>query len=112
MQGGEIESFGRARVRIAKDCVFYCYVIADIVGDLEQQLSSWDTTANGQGRIRPLRGAYSGQIEVIQWQDLVNDAWMRNRATLHAAGLSRKRLMPAAFGTTRMDVTDEEDPNE
>lgn len=91
MKGGEIETFDRARVRVAPDCVFYCYVVADIVGDLELQLSGWDTTSNGKGRIRQLRGRYNGQIEVIQWQDLVNDAWMRNRATLHAAGLSRKR---------------------
>jgi hypothetical protein len=91
MKGGEIETFDRARVRVASDCVYYCYVVADIVGDLEQQLSSWETTSNGRGRIRSLRGQYSGQIEVIQWQDLVNDAWMRNRATLHAAGLNRKR---------------------
>ncbi len=94
MQGGEIETFDRARVRVANDCIYYCYVVADIVGDLEQQLSAWDTTSNGKGRIRSLRGRYSGQIEVIQWQDLVNDAWMRNRATLHAAGLSRKRATP------------------
>ncbi|MEL0156794.1 hypothetical protein, partial [Sphingopyxis sp.] len=79
-------------IRIAKDCVFYCYVVADIVGDLVLQLSGWETTSNGQGRIRQLKGDYRGQIEVVQWQDLVNDAWMRNHATLHAAGLSRKRL--------------------
>jgi hypothetical protein len=94
LQGGEIESFGRTQVRIAKDCVFHCYVVADIVGDLVLQLSGWDTTSNGQGRIRQLKGAYRGQIEVVQWQDLVNDAWMRNRSTIHAAGLSRKRLTP------------------
>ncbi len=92
LKDGEIESFGRTRVRIAKDCVFHCYVIADIVGDLVLQLSGWDTTSNGQGRIRQLKGDYNGQIEVVQWQDLVNDAWMRNRAPLHAGGLSRKRL--------------------
>lgn len=92
MQGEEIESFGRTRIRIAKDCVFYCYVVADIVGDLVLQLSGWETTSNGQGRIRQLKGDYRGQIEIVQWQDLVNDAWMRNHATLHAAGLSRKRL--------------------
>ena len=99
LKGGEIESFDRARVRVADDCIFYCYVVADILGDLEQQLSSWETTSNGQGRIRQLRGFYRGQIEVIQWQDLINDAWLRNRATLHAAGLSRNRptpLMPKA----------------
>lgn len=92
LQGEEIESFGRTRVRIAKDCIFYCYVVADIVGDLVLQLSGWDTTSNGHGRIRQLKGDYRGQIEVVQWQDLINDAWMRNRATLHAAGLHRKQL--------------------
>ncbi|WP_210205458.1 hypothetical protein [Rhodopseudomonas faecalis] len=91
LRGGELESFDRSRIRVADDCVFYCYVIADIVGDLKQQLSNWETTANGQGRIRPLKNQYRGSIEVIQWQDLVNDAWMRNRATLRAAGLSRSR---------------------
>jgi hypothetical protein len=91
LKGGEVETFDHARVRVAEDCVFHCYVVADIVGDLEQQLSNWETTANGQGRIRPLLNRYQGSIEVIQWQDLVNDAWMRNRATLHAAGLSRSQ---------------------
>jgi hypothetical protein len=91
LKGGEIETFDRARVRIAPDCVFYCYVVADIVGDLELQLSNWETTANGQGRIRALRNQYQGSIEVIQWQDLVNEAWLRNQATLYAAGLSRSK---------------------
>lgn len=99
LKGEEIESFGRTRVRIAKDCVFHCYVVADILGDLVLQLSGWDTTANGQGRLRPLKGEYRGQIEVVQWQDLVNDAWLRNRSTLHAAGLSRKRLTELNSGT-------------
>jgi hypothetical protein len=91
LQGGEIETFDRAGVRVASDCIFHCYVVADIVGDLKQQLSNWETTANGQGRIRPLKNQYRGSIEVIQWQDLVNDAWMRNNSTLRAAGLSRSK---------------------
>lgn len=91
LRGGELESFDRTRIRVAEDCIFHCYVVADIVGDLEQQLSNWETTANGEGRIRPLKNHYRGSIEVIQWQDLVNDAWDRNRATLHAAGLSRSK---------------------
>jgi hypothetical protein len=91
LKGGEIETFDRERVRIADDCIFYCYVVADIVGDLDLQLSAWETTANGQGRIRQLKNQYRGSIEVIQWQDLVNDAWQRNKATLFAAGLSRSK---------------------
>ncbi|WP_354857419.1 ATP-binding protein [Acetobacter fabarum] len=89
LKGNELESFGRKRIRIAPDCVFHCFVVADIVGDLEEQLSSWETTANGEGRIRRLGGNYQGVIEVIQWQDLVNDAWQRNASTLFAAGLKR-----------------------
>lgn len=108
LKGGEIETFDRARVRVADDCVFHCYVVADIRGDLEQQLSGWATTANGQGRLRPLNNAYRGQIEVIQWQDLINDAWMRNRATLTAAGLSRNRPTPLKPNVDAL-VTDDED---
>jgi hypothetical protein len=89
LRGEEIEGFDRERIRIAEDCVFYCYVVADIVGDLKRQLSTWSKTANGQGRIMALQGDVNGSIEVIQWQDLVNDAWARNEATLHAAGLRR-----------------------
>ncbi len=109
LKGGQIESFDRVRVRVADDCIFYCYVIADILGDLEHQLSGWETTSNGKGRIRPLRGAYRGQIEVIQWQDLINDAWLRNRATLHAAGLTRNRPTTMKLKTYPISDIDEAD---
>lgn len=91
LKNGEIESFSRERIRVADDCIFYCYVVADIVGDLVHQLSGWQTTANGEGRIRPLLNAYRGAIEVVQWRDLLNDAWLRNQASITAAGLSRNR---------------------
>lgn len=89
LREGEIEGFGRQRIRIARDCVFYCYVVADIEGDLKRQLSTWSKSANGQGRFMPLQGDVNGSIEVIQWQDLVNDAWARNEATLYAARLRK-----------------------
>ncbi|OKL42909.1 hypothetical protein A3843_16255 [Pseudovibrio exalbescens] len=89
LRGEEIEGFNSERIRISNDCVFYCYVVADIVGDLKDQLSTWPKSANGQGRFMSLSGDVNGSIEVIQWQDLVNDAWARNEATLFAAGLKR-----------------------
>lgn len=89
LREGEIEGFGRQRIRISRDCVFYCYVVADIEGDLKRQLSTWAKSANGQGRFMPLQGDVNGSIEVIQWQDLVNDAWARNEATLYAARLRK-----------------------
>ena len=112
MKEGQIETFDRARVRVADDCIFYCYVIADIEGDLEQQLSSWETTSNGRGRIRPLKNQYRGQIEVIQWQDLVNDAWLRNSATLHAAGLSRKKPTEIVARADAPMAADDDDHND
>jgi hypothetical protein len=91
LKEGEIESFSKHKIRIANDCQFHCYVIADIDGDLEQQLDGWSTVANGQGRVRHLDGSFKGTtIEVIQWIDLVNDAWARNESTLGAAGLRRR----------------------
>ncbi len=86
LAGGEIESFDRERVRVTADCVFYCYIIADIVGDLDVNTSTWRTTANGRGRWTDLQGRFKGSIEIIEWKDLLKDARSRNEAFINAAG--------------------------
>lgn len=91
LKGGQIEDFRRGRVRVADDCIFYCYMIADIVGKLEIQTNGWRTTANGRGRIFELQGKFRGIIEIIEWADLIADARLRNHAFLHAAGLRYDR---------------------
>jgi hypothetical protein len=91
LKNGEIEDFRNARVRIAEDCVFYCYVVADIVGKLDVHTSAWRTTSNGRGRITELQGKFRGIIEVIEWADLISDARLRNHAFVHAAGLRYER---------------------
>ena len=50
LSNGHVESFKRHRVRIAPDCVFYCYVVADIMGYLDIYTSYWKTAADGRGR--------------------------------------------------------------
>jgi hypothetical protein len=87
LKAGQIEDFNNSRVRIADDCVFYCYVVADIVGKLEIHTNGWRTTANGRGRIHELSGKFRGIVEVIEWKDLLADARLRNHAFLNAAGL-------------------------
>lgn len=87
LKAGQIEDFNNSRVRIAEDCVFYCYVVADIVGKLEIHTNGWRTTANGRGRIQELGGKFRGIVEVIEWKDLLADARLRNHAFLNAAGL-------------------------
>jgi hypothetical protein len=91
LKGGQIEDFRQGRVRVADDCIFYCYMIADIVGKLEIQTNGWRTTANGRGRIFELQGKFRGMIEIIEWVDLIADARLRNHAFLHAAGLRYDR---------------------
>lgn len=87
LKNGEIEDFRNSRVRIADDCIFYCYVVADIVGKLEVHTNGWRTTSNGRGRIQELSGRFRGIIEVIEWADLISDACLRNHAFITAAGL-------------------------
>lgn len=91
LQNGEIFDFHGGRVRVADDCVFYCYVIADIVGKLEIHTNGWRTTSNGRGRIQELSGKFRGIIEVIEWADLLGDARSRNHAFVSAAGLRYDR---------------------
>ena len=82
LSAGEIESFGH-RIRVASDCVFSCYVIADIVGSLNILTGHWGTAANGRGRWIPLAGKYRGSIEIIEWPDLLADARARNSAFIN-----------------------------
>lgn len=44
--------------RVADDCIFYCYVVADIVGWLEIYMNGWRTTSNSRGRIQELSGKF------------------------------------------------------
>jgi hypothetical protein len=91
LRSEEIVDYRGARVRVAPDCVYYCYVVADIVGKLEVHTNGWRTTANGRGRMLDLSGKLNGVIEIIEWADLLKDARLRNHAFLHAAGLRYER---------------------
>ncbi len=85
LEKGEIEGLNRQRVRVAPDCVFYCYVVADIVGALDIHTSTWKTTADGRGRWTELSGKFRGSIEVVEWRDLIGDARARNAAFIKLA---------------------------
>lgn len=80
LNNGEIETYNGRRVRLAENCVFYCYVVADIIGDLKNHVATWNKTANGRGRWLNLAGDFRGSIEVIEWSDLIVDARARNAA--------------------------------
>ena len=82
---GEVEGLNRQRVRLASDCVFYCYVVADIVGALDIHTSAWKTTADGRGGWTELSCKFRGSIEIIEWADFINDARARNAAYIQLA---------------------------
>lgn len=85
LKSGNREDFKRDKIRIADDCIFYCYVVADIVGNLDIHTSGWRTTSNGRGRMMELSGKHRGMIEIIEWKDLIVDAKLRNHAFIDAA---------------------------
>lgn len=97
LKSGNIQGFDSERVTISDQCQFHCFVVADIVGDLEDQLSGWAKTPDGEGRYRPIEGDHRGNITVIQWRNLINDAWLRNHASISAAGLKRTEQQISDF---------------
>ncbi|WP_375638194.1 MULTISPECIES: hypothetical protein [unclassified Bartonella] len=80
LKGKSIKTFDNKKIKISEQCVFYCYIIADIEGELKTQTSTWQKTANGRGRTNLLQGDFRGSVEIIEWNDLLQDAKLRNEA--------------------------------
>ena len=88
IKAGDVESFGRRKIRVSNDCRFYCLVIADIEGQLKDgELASWEPIDNGRGRRRELR-IMNTVIDVFEWSEVLRSARDRKRALLSMAGLS------------------------
>lgn len=89
LKGGEIRSpMSQQTIRLSDDVVFHCYVVADLVGDLKADTAGWHRSPNGRGRYDVLKGDFHGTIEVIEWDQLVRDARIRNQNFVEAAGQS------------------------
>lgn len=89
LAGGKVDVKGRP-IQIRQDTVFYCFIIADIVGKLDDWTYSWDRTADGRGRFYQPRSGFKGTIELISWDTLISDAKERNQAFFDRAGISGK----------------------
>lgn len=101
LAGRKVDVKGRP-IKIKEDTVFYCFIIADIVGKLDDWTYSWDRTADGRGRFYQPRSGFKGTIELIGWDTLISDAKERNQAFFDRAGISGKSFF----------VEDEEDAYE
>ncbi len=94
LAGGKLDVKGRP-IKLATDTVFYCFIIADIVGKLDTWTFSWQRTADGRGRILQPRSGFNGLIELMGWDALLADAKARNRAFFEYAGISGKSFFSA-----------------
>jgi hypothetical protein len=91
LSGNELDLRGRP-VRLDQNAVFYCYIVADRVGRLEDWTFSWSKTADGRGRIYQPRDGFQGYIELVEWDTLIKDARERNMAFFDRAGISGESL--------------------
>jgi len=79
---------GGRPIRLPDNVRFHCFIVADRRGKLADWTSSWATTADGRGRIYPLQGDYNGFIELVEWDQLLNDAQDRNKAFFDQLGIN------------------------
>lgn len=66
-------------VNIPPDAFFNCYLIADIIGEMETFVSSWIKAYGDTTRIKYLQGDCYGVIHAIGWSDLLANAKLRNK---------------------------------
>jgi hypothetical protein len=90
LQSGEMKDVKGRPVKLDDRTVFYCFIVADIVGKLDDWTFSWQRTADGRGRIYQPKDGFRGSIELIGWDALLGDARCRNQAFFDRAGISGK----------------------
>lgn len=88
LQSGALKDVRGRPIQLNERTVFYCFVVADIVGKLMDWTFDWQKTVDGRGRIYYPRDGYHGSIEVIGWDALIDDARSRNAAFFERAGIS------------------------
>jgi hypothetical protein len=92
--GGQIDVRGRP-IKLTDNTVFNCFIVADIVGRLDDWTFSWERVAGTGGRRYVPRDGFLGSIELIGWDDLLRDARARNAAFFERAGLSGRSFFSA-----------------
>jgi Histidine kinase-, DNA gyrase B-, and HSP90-like ATPase len=88
LQSGSLADVKGRPIRLGQTTIFYCYIVADIVGKLDDWTYSWQRTADGRGRIYRPNSGFLGSIELLGWDALLDDARTRNQAFFDYAGIS------------------------
>jgi len=87
---GDLTDVKGRPIKLGDDTIFYSFIVADIVGKLDEWTFSWQRTADGRGRLYQPREGFKGSIELIGWDALLSDAKARNEAFFDKAGISGK----------------------
>lgn len=87
---GDLRDVKGRPIKLDTNTIFYCFIIADIVGKLDDWTFSWQRTADGRGRVYQPRDGFKGSIELIGWDALLSDARARNQAFFDKSGISGK----------------------
>lgn len=90
LQSGKLTDVRGRPVKLDQHTIFYCYIVADIVGKLDGWTFTWQRTADGRGRLYRPNGGFLGSVELIGWDALIEDARARNKAFFERAGISGK----------------------
>jgi hypothetical protein len=91
LEGGQLDVKGRP-IKFTKDSPFYCFIVADCLGRMDEWTYSWRRTPDGRGRVYQPGSGFNGFIELIEWEALIKDARERNRAFFDRAGISGKSV--------------------
>lgn len=95
LQSGLLFDVKGRPIKLDDKTIFYCFIVADIVGKLDDWTYTWQRTADGRGRLYRPENGFRGSVELIGWDALLDDARMRNRAFFDSAGLSGQSLFSA-----------------
>lgn len=87
---GELKDVSGRPIKLDPNTVFHCFIVADIVGKLDDWTFTWQRTPDGRGRLYQPREGFKGSIELVGWDALLEDARQRNQAFFDRAGISGK----------------------
>nr|WP_170335326.1 ATP-binding protein [Ruegeria arenilitoris] len=90
LQSGGLSDVRGRPIKLDQNTIFYCFIVADIVGNMDTWTYSWQRTADGRGRIYRPNSGFHGSIELMGWDQLIGDARTRNQAFFDKAGISSK----------------------
>lgn len=88
LQSGGLSDVRGRPITLDQNTIFYCYIVADIVGKMDTWTYSWQRTADGRGRVYRPNNGFHGSIELLGWDQLISDARERNQAFFDSAGIS------------------------